>query len=66
MKIWILGVAVRRSRRKMNKRRVINIGILLLISIITILFLYLKDIKVKQYMLNNNKFDLKQILLYIL
>ena len=61
MKIWSLGVAVRRSRRKMNKRRVINIGILLLISIITILFLYLKDIKVKQYMLNNNKFDLIEL-----
>lgn len=43
----------------MNKRRVINICIiLLLISIIKISFLYLKDIRVKQYMLNNNKFDL--------
>ena len=43
----------------MNKIRVNNICIiLLLISIIIILFLYLKDIRVKQYMLNNNKFDL--------
>ena len=43
----------------MNKRRVNNICIIvLLISIIIILFLYLKDIRVKQYMLNNNKFDL--------
>lgn len=43
----------------MSKKRLVNIGtILLLISIITILFLYLKDARVQQYMLNNNKFDL--------
>lgn len=46
----------------MNKRRVMKMFvILLLISIMTILFLYLKDIRVKQYMLNNNKFDLIEV-----
>lgn len=41
------------------RKKLVNIGtILLLISIITILFLHLKDAKVKKYMLNNNKFDL--------
>ena len=43
----------------MSKKKLVNIGtILLLTSIITILFLYLKDIEVKQYMSKNNKFDL--------
>lgn len=43
----------------MNKRRLVKrIIILLLISIMSILFLYLNDIGVKEYMLNNNKFDL--------
>ena len=40
-------------------KKIVNVGkILLLTSIITILFLYLNDIEVKQYMSNNNKSDL--------
>ena len=47
---------------KMSKRKIINVYIsLLLISIFTISVLYLKDIKVKQYMSNNNKFDLIEV-----
>ena len=46
----------------MNKRRLVKIFIvLLLISIMTIVFLYFKDIGVKQYMLTNNNFDLIDI-----
>lgn len=43
----------------MSKKKLVNIcTILILISIIAILFLYLKDTQIKQYMLSNNKFDL--------
>lgn len=42
----------------MNKKQLVKIIlVLLLISLTTILYFCLKDIKVKQYMLNNNKFD---------
>lgn len=43
----------------MNNRKSVKTSIsLLLISIITILFIYQKNIEVKQYMLNNNNLDL--------
>ena len=46
----------------MNKRRLVKVFIiLLLISIMTMLFLYFKDARVKKYMLNNNKFDVIDI-----
>ena len=46
----------------MNKGRLAKLFIiLLLISIMTMLFLYLKDYRVKKYMLNNNKFDVIDI-----
>lgn len=46
----------------MNKGRLVKVFIiLLLISIMTMLFLYLKDYRVKKYMLNNNKFDVIDI-----